>query len=100
MRRIAVLIVGLMLMVAPASALAQGSSTCQGYSPQTAGVVGSNGSTGNGACTQNVDATRTVSTVSQGTLPFTGLDISLLIAGSLVLLGAGLVVRRFSRRLE
>ena len=79
-------------MVTPASALAQSSSTCQGYSPQTSGVVNAGGS-----CTQNVSATRTV---SQGTLPFTGLDISLLIAGSLVLLGAGLVVRRFSRRLE
>jgi hypothetical protein len=47
--------------------------------------------TGNGSTTV---------TNSAGTLPFTGLDIVLLVAGGGTLLGAGFVVRRMSRRLN
>ena len=35
-----------------------------------------------------------------GTLPFTGLDVVLLVAGGGTLLAAGFVVRRLSRRLN
>jgi hypothetical protein len=78
MRRIAILVVAIALMV---PSLAQGSSTCQAYNPQT-------------GCTP------TTSTTSTGTLPFTGLDVALLAAGGGALLGVGLVVRRLSRRID
>ncbi len=68
----------------PATALASGSSTCQSYNPQL--------------CSVNTTA-NTNATSAQGTLPFTGLDVVLLAAGGGTLLGAGLVVRRLSRRL-
>lgn len=80
MRRIATLAVAIALMI-PSAALAQGSSTCQAYNPQT--------------CTSTSETT---ATSSQGTLPFTGLDVALLALGGGTLLGAGLVVRRLSRR--
>lgn len=79
MKRIATLIVGIALMV-PGSALAQSSSTCQAYNPQLCPV--------------------TTTTTTSSTLPFTGLDAILLAAGGGGLLGAGLVVRRLSRRLN
>jgi hypothetical protein len=79
MKRIAALLVGLMLMfAATSSAMAQESSECQAYNPQTSCTV-------------------TTSSASSGTLPFTGLDVALLVAGGAALLGAGLVVRRLSR---
>ena len=83
MRRIATLTVAIALMLmAPASAFAS-SSTCQAYNPETCPV-------------QNGQQ----SSVSSGTLPFTGLDIVLLVAGGGVLLGAGFLVRRVSRNLS
>ena len=63
--------------------MAAGSSTCQGYNSQTCGPV-----------------TTTTSTTSSGTLPFTGLDVVLLVAGGGTLLGTGFVIRRLSRRLN
>jgi hypothetical protein len=84
MRRIATLVVAIALMV-PASAFAASSSTCQAYNPQTCTVSG---------VTQSTGAT------TAGTLPFTGLDVVLLLAGGGTLLGAGFVVRRLSRRLD
>jgi hypothetical protein len=42
---------------------------------------------------KNANATRTAST---GSLPFTGLDLGALSAGAVVLLGAGMVLRRAS----
>jgi predicted S18 family serine protease len=78
MRRIATLVVLLAFVAAPASAFAQSSSTCQAYNPQTC----------------------TTSQVSTGQLPFTGLDVVLLIVGGGTLLGAGFVVRTLSRRLN
>ena len=81
MRRIVILAVAIALMV-PGTALAQGGSTCQAYNPQLCQSVSSSSSSG-----------------SEGTLPFTGLDVALLAAGGGTLLGAGLVVRRLARRL-
>ncbi len=80
MKRIAPVIVGLALLL-PSAAFASGSSTCQSYSPQLCSSVAS----GN-----------TTSATAQNTLPFTGLDVVLLAAGGGTLLGAGLIVRRFS----
>ncbi len=88
MKRITTLVVGLTLML-PGSALAQGSSTCQAYNPQLCSV-------GSG---QSVASAASPS-ASQGTLPFTGLDLTLLAVGGGGLLGAGLVMRRLTRRLD
>ena len=84
MKRIATLVVALALIV-PGSALAQSSSTCQAYNPELCNVS-----------TDQNDGT----TTADGTLPFTGLDVALLAVGGGGLLGAGLVVRRLSRRLN
>jgi hypothetical protein len=78
MKRIATLLASFALLLAPSTALAQNSSQCQAYNPQTCNVTTSNG----------------------GTLPFTGLDVALLAVGGGTLLAAGLVVRRLSRRLD
>ncbi len=83
MRRIATLAAGIALM-APGTALAESSSTCEAYNPQTC---------------NSIDPQQSGST-SEGTLPFTGLDVALLAAGGGTLLGAGVVVRRLSRRLD
>jgi hypothetical protein len=40
----------------------------------------------------------TTSSTSGSTLPFTGLDLGLLLAGGVVLLGGGLVLKRFTGR--
>lgn len=79
MKRIATLVAVLALIV-PGSALAQGGSTCQAYNPKLCTV--SDGTT------------------AGGTLPFTGVNVALLAIGGGGLLGAGLVVRRLSRRLN
>ena len=83
MRRITLLGAILIALALPASAFAQGNSTCQAYNPQLCSSVSS-----------------TTSTTSTGSLPFTGLDAVLLVAGGGTLLAAGFVVRRLSRRLD
>jgi hypothetical protein len=92
MRFVATLVVALALLV-PASALA-GNSTCQAYNAQTCNVGGVSQSRSDGS-----DGGAT-SSVNSGTLPFTGLDVVLLVVGGGALLGAGFVVRRLSRRLN
>ena len=87
-------ILGVLALIAPGMALASSSSTCQGYHHQTCDSVSSGTSgTGNGSTT-------VTTTNSAGTLPFTGLDVVLLVVGGGMLLGAGFVVRRLSRRLN
>jgi hypothetical protein len=81
MKTIAALVLTLALLV-PATALAS-SSTCQTYSPQTCNVV----------------TTQTGAT-SSGSLPFTGLDVVLLVAAGATLIGTGLVVRALTRRVN
>jgi hypothetical protein len=85
MKRISALVgvLGVLALFGPSAAMAAGSSTCQGYNSQTCGPV-----------------TTTTSTASSGTLPFTGLDVVLLVAGGGTLLGTGFVIRRLSRRLN
>ncbi|HET6870939.1 MAG TPA: hypothetical protein VFH80_33825 [Solirubrobacteraceae bacterium] len=70
-------------VLAPTAAMAAGSSSCQAYNNCAPTTV----TTGTG-------------TTSSGTLPFTGLDVVLLVAGGGSLLAAGFVVRRLSRRLD
>jgi hypothetical protein len=89
-------------LVASTAALAAGSSTCQGYHtqapcPTTGTTVGTTITTSTGSTSPT---TATVATTTSGTLPFTGLDIVLLVAGGGTLLAAGFVVRRLSRRLD
>ncbi len=93
MKRISALVgvLGVLALLAiPGIAVAASSSTCQAYSPQTCNSV-SNGTVTTGD---------TTTTDSSGTLPFTGLDVALLVAGGGTLLVAGFVVRRLSRRLN
>ena len=80
MRRITLLGAILIALALPASAFASGNSTCQAYNPQLCSSVSN--------------------TTGTGSLPFTGLDVVLLVAGGGTLLAAGFVVRRLSRRLD
>jgi hypothetical protein len=83
MKRIATLLVGLALMLAPSSAFASGTSECQTYGPETCNVASSNSN---------------VTTTAGSTLPFTGLDVGLVVLVGGGFLGAGVAVRRISRR--
>jgi hypothetical protein len=80
MKRIVLLAVAIALML-PGAALAE-NPTCDAYHPQLCETVSAS----------------TTSADTEGTLPFTGLDVALLVVGGGTLLGAGLVVRRLSRR--
>lgn len=83
MKRIATLATGVALLM-PATALgADSSASCQTYSNQT--------------CTP-INRHQTTAAGSDGTLPFTGLDVALLAVGGGTLLGAGYGVRRLSSR--
>lgn len=83
MKRIALMVTLLALAVAPSAAFAD-SSSCEAYTPQTCNSI----------------TPQSTTTTSDGTLPFTGLDVALLAVGGGTLLGAGVVVRRLSRRLD
>ena len=74
-------ILALALLV-PSTAVAA-SSTCQGYNQSNCGPT-------------NTSTTPT----SSGSLPFTGLDVVLLVAGGGTLLAAGFIVRKLSRQLD
>ena len=74
MKRLAIIVVSLLLMIAAPAASAQ-SSTCTSY---TQGCI------------------PTTPTPHTGTLPFTGLDLALLVVGGGALLGLGLVIRKTS----
>lgn len=65
------------MLSVPSAAIAA-SSTCQAYSSQT--------------CTTTIIPTKTTT----GTLPFTGMNIGLLLLGAGGLIGAGFGVRRLS----
>jgi hypothetical protein len=79
MKRIALLIT-ILALVFPGAALAQGGSTCQAYGQQT--------------CSSIEPVSN--STSSGSTLPFTGLDLALLLAGAALLLGTGIVLRKIT----
>jgi hypothetical protein len=88
MKRISALVGVLFVLMAPSAALAQ-SSTCQQYQSQICSEV-----------TTTTGSTPDATSNTAGTLPFTGLDIVLLLVGGGALLSAGFVVRRVSRRLN
>jgi hypothetical protein len=82
-KHIATLVITMALMM-PATALAHASSTCQAYNPQT--------------CSALSTTQRNAVPTSSGSLPFTGLDIVLLVSGGGILVATGLVVRQLLRR--
>lgn len=82
MKRMTALLAVLIALALPATSLASGGSNCQAYNPQLCGAVNA-GSTNDAA--------------SSGTLPFTGINVSLLMLAGGSFLGAGLVVRRLAR---
>lgn len=85
MKRIIALVFTLALVTA-ATPMAKGSSTCQAYHPQSCSASNTHGTTANAT--------------TSGSLPFTGLDVVLLVIGGGTLIGAGFVVRRVTRRIE
>ena len=89
MKRIVILVATVALLALPGAALASGSSTCQSYNAQLCQVASNTNA--------RTTSTSPVATSSASTLPFTGLDVGLLVAGGGALLGAGLLVRRLSR---
>ncbi len=103
MKRIATIIVGLALLV-PSTALAQTNATCQGYSQKVCNVSDLNQNQGPSSTSSPSNAVNAASNTTTGTssssLPFTGLDLGLLVVGGAALLGTGLVVRRASRGLN
>ncbi|MGO9956780.1 MAG: hypothetical protein ACLP50_12470 [Solirubrobacteraceae bacterium] len=107
MKRIATLIASLALLL-PGAALAAGtSSTCQTYNNCPSSTQSSTTASQTIATTPQAPATTTTATpvattatTAATTLPFTGLDVVLLAAGGLTLVGAGLLVRRFSRGID
>lgn len=101
MKRIVILAVAVAMMV---PGIAFGASpTCNAYNPQLCGVVntgtggvvnagtGSTGNAGNGT---------TSGQASSDALPFTGLDVGLLVAAGAMLVGSGFVIRKLSRRVN
>jgi hypothetical protein len=92
MKRFVILAVVLAIAVMiPSMALGSSSTDCS-YHPQNCGT------TTQGTSTTEAEGTTAapVATESEGTLPFTGLDVALLAAGGGTLLAAGFVVRRLS----
>jgi hypothetical protein len=101
MKRIAALTTCLALMI-PGAAVASAKSnttpcsythTCKLSKVDHASASRSPKKTTSPSAVQAADASHTTST---GSLPFTGLDLGALSAGAVVLLGAGLVLRRVS----
>jgi hypothetical protein len=107
MKRFSILMVGAVLAFSVSgTALASGGgSTCQSYNPQTCSVISTTTTRTTTPTTSSTTPTSTATStspattaaVASGTLPFTGLDVGLLLVGGGVLLGTGLLVRRFSR---
>ncbi|HLI60901.1 MAG TPA: hypothetical protein VKV21_14665 [Solirubrobacteraceae bacterium] len=93
MKRIVALLTSLALLI-PGAAVASANSTSAGYSHHGAvkHVTASRKPSSN-STTPSVSNT---STTQAGSLPFTGLDVGALAAGAVVLLGAGIVLRRVS----
>ena len=99
MKRIAAtLSVSIALLALPGIALANGSSTGQGYSHSIQSVQDTGASRGPANATSSAvsPAGATATTVNASTLPFTGLDVGGLALGGVVLVAAGFAVRRMS----
>ena len=93
-----------LLLALPGSTLAS-SSSCQTYNPQncktttTSTAPTTTTATTTSTPTATVEPATTTSATSSS-LPFTGVDVGLLVAGGLLLCAGGLAVRRLSRRFE
>ena len=92
MKRIAVLMTSLALLI-PGAAIASASSTSSSYGQSQVKNVSASRTTTSTTISSTSPA---VASASTGTLPFTGLDLVALAAGGAVLLGAGVVLRRVS----
>lgn len=91
MKRIVALLTSMALLI-PGAALASANSTSSGYGhPSVKNVTASRHH--RSGTTPGVSNTQTTQT---GSLPFTGLDVGALAAGAVLLLGAGIVLRRVS----
>jgi len=83
MKKVATIVsVALLFAVLLPGAAFAASSTCEAYNPQLCPV-----------------STTPPPTTTTSSLPFTGLDVALLVAGGVMLMGAGYLVRVASRRL-
>lgn len=96
MKRIVALLTSVALLI-PGAAVASANSTSSGYGhPSVKNVTASrhngSGSTPSGSTPGVSEPTAT----QTGSLPFTGLDLGALGAGAVVLLGAGIALRRVS----
>jgi hypothetical protein len=94
MKRTVALLTSLALLI-PGAAVASANSTTANYSHHGAvkHVTASHKPTANSTTPSTTQATQTT---QAGSLPFTGLDVGALAAGAVVLLGAGVVLRRAS----
>lgn len=98
MRNILCLITVLLLTLAVAAS-ASAQSSVEGYEDQ-AGQIQANiqdGGGGGGDVSGTAPVTATTDSSSSGSLPFTGLDVALLLAAGGVLAAAGLGMRRLTR---
>jgi hypothetical protein len=93
MKRIVALLTSLAIL-APGAAVASANSSQSAYGNQGVKNVENTATSPAGGSVSPTSAARAES--STGSLPFTGLDLGALAAGGVVLLGAGLVVRRLS----
>ena len=91
MKRSVALLTCLALMI-PGAAVASANSTNDSY-----GLSGVQNVSGSKTPTSSSSNTGPISaSTSTGSLPFTGLDLAALAAGGVVLLAAGMMLRRFS----
>lgn len=95
MKRLAVMLVSGTVLATPGVALASGNSTNQQYGGNVQSVQGASASRTPDAVAASANTTQTAAAASSE-LPFTGLDVGVLAAGGVVLVGAGLAVRRAS----
>ncbi len=93
MKRIVALVISIAMLI-PGAAVASANSTQSSYGQNDVHSVVSPRTTANSG-TNSAGAPST-SPASTGSLPFTGLDVGALAVGGIVLLGAGVVVRRMS----
>jgi hypothetical protein len=82
-------LVGALALAAPAMAQSVGTDAYGG------GVQGVQSSGGNGDVSSGTGA-KAASNSNSGGLPFTGLEVGVVLAGGVLLLGTGLAVRRFA----
>jgi hypothetical protein len=91
MKRIFTTIFVAAMLMFPAASLADSSSSCLAYNAPSVCSASAQRTTPTVATTA-----ATTNSASTGSLPFTGLDVALLVAGGVTLLGAGLIVRKLS----